>query len=114
MEAEPIWPVLVLVGFQVLDAVSCAIPTRFITAALDRVDCPQPIRRILPTVKLASAVGLVIGLWVPAIGLLTIAALVAYFVAAIVFHVRARDTLLSTSGAVVMLVAVVVVGTCYL
>lgn len=114
MDADPVWPVVLLALFQVGDAVVCAIPTPFITAALDRVDCPAPLRRVLPMVKAASAVGLVVGLWITIVGLLTVVALVGYFAVAIAFHVRARDTLISSAGAPLMLVGVVMVGASFL
>lgn len=110
MDADPIWPVLVLVVIQAGDAVACALPLPAIAAALDRIDCPVSIRRVLPVVKAASAAGLAIGLWVTAIGLATIAALVVYFVIAIAFHVRAHDTVRNTVAAAGMLVVCVVVG----
>lgn len=114
MEAEPVLPVLVLVVFQVIDGISCAIPTPFIVRALDRVDCPARLRPVLPVLKLSSAVGLVAGLWVPGLGLVTIGALVGYFLVAIGFHIRARDSFVSTIGAASMLVGVLIVLTCFL
>lgn len=101
---------IVLIVFQIGDAIACIKPIPFIAASLDAIDCPPTIRRLLPFVKFDSAVGLAIGLWVPVIGAITIAALIAYFLIAIGFHVRARDTVANTAGAVVMLIFVAVVG----
>ena len=41
--------------------------------------------------KLAAAAGLIAGIWIPYLGLVTTLALVGYFVAAITAHVRAHD-----------------------
>ncbi len=109
MQPDPVWPALILIAVQVGDGIACAIPTPFITAALDRVNCPHSIRRVLPWIKFASAAGLLAGLWIPVLGALTAVALTGYFVIALVFHVRARDTVISTAGAVAMLAFVSVV-----
>ncbi len=101
---------IILIVFQVADAIACIGPIAPIKVALDAVDCPPRIRRLLPFVKLDSAIGLTIGLWVPILGALTIVVLVVYFLVAIAFHVRARDTVINTVPAAVMLVFVVVVG----
>jgi hypothetical protein len=42
-------------------------------------------------VKFAAAAGLVAGIWIPGLGLLTTSCLVLYFVVAISMHIRARD-----------------------
>ncbi|MEM7139811.1 MAG: DoxX family protein [Actinomycetota bacterium] len=101
---------IILIVFQVGDAIACIGPIDFIKRSLDAVDCPESIRRILPFVKIDSAIGLTIGLWVPWVGVATIGALILYFVIAIGFHVRARDTVANTIGAVVMLGVVIAVG----
>ena len=46
---------------------------------------------VLPPIKIAAGVGLVAGIWVPLLGLVTSFALVAYFVVALGAHVRVRD-----------------------
>lgn len=48
----------------------------------------------LSIIKGASAVGLVVGLKRPRLGELTAAAFIAYFVAALGFHARAKDGVL--------------------
>ena len=83
--------VLALAGFQVADAVACAIPLQYIKRDLDHIGCPEPLQRALPVIKAVSAVGLVGGLKMPRLGTLTCAALMAYFLAAVGFHVRAGD-----------------------
>ncbi len=113
MEAEPWWPVAALALFQVADGIACAIPLDFLRSAFDRVRCSARVRQAIPAVKLASAAGLVAGLWWPPLGLVTGVALVAYFVVAIGFHVRARDTVVNSLAAVAMLAVVAAVTTCF-
>jgi hypothetical protein len=78
-------------AFQLGDAIACAIPLDYIRRDLDNIDCPDSIRRVLPSIKATSAAGLLLGLRSPRIGRLTAFSLVAYFLAAIGFHVRAKD-----------------------
>jgi hypothetical protein len=86
--------VLGLVAVQMADAVFNAVPNQWVRDDLDHLGFPQGLRLVFPVVKSASATGLLVGLRRPRLGRLTAAALVAYFVAAMGFHVRARDTLL--------------------
>jgi len=62
-----------------------------------------PKRLVLGLVKVGSAVGLLAGLHRPPLGRLTATVLVAYFIAAIGFHVRAKDTLVRHVPAAAML-----------
>lgn len=58
---------------------------------LDRLGFPERFRFLFPLLKTSSAAGLLIGFrWRP-LGRLTAGAVVGYFVAALGFHVRARD-----------------------
>ena len=45
----------------------------------------------LAAAEIAGAVGLVVGLWVPAVGIAAGIGVVLYFVGAVTFHVRAND-----------------------
>lgn len=83
--------VLAFAAFQAGDAVACAIPLDYIRRDLENIGCPDPIQRALPTIKAVSATGLLLGLRFPRLGRLTAFSLVAYFLAAIGFHVRAKD-----------------------
>jgi hypothetical protein len=80
-----------LIGVQIADAVVCAVPNGVVQQDLDRMQVPEEVRRAIPVLKAASAVGLTIGLWRPRLGRLTAGALVAYFVAALGAHARVRD-----------------------
>ncbi len=101
---------IVLIVIQIADGIACIQPIAPIRKSLDRINCPATVRRLLPFLKLDSAAGLIMGLWVPVIGLLTIAALVVYFIVAIEFHRRAGDTATNTAPAVAMLIFVIAVG----
>jgi hypothetical protein len=59
----------------------------------------------LAAAEIAGAIGLIIGLWVPALGIAAGIGVVAYFVGAVTFHVRANDRDL-VAPAVLGLVAV--------
>lgn len=87
----PWWPLAVLAVIQAGDAVLCLRPVRFIEQCLKDVRFPRRYWRVLTPLKLAAAAGLVLGVWVPPLAVLTAAALVAYFLVAIGMHVRARD-----------------------
>jgi hypothetical protein len=52
---------------------------------------PHRYWSLLPVVKLAATAGLVAGIWIPLLALITSAALVAYFAVAIGMHLRTRD-----------------------
>lgn len=59
----------------------------------------------LAVAEIAGAVGLLVGLGVPAIGIAAAIGLIAYFVGAVITHVRAKDKELAPA-AVLALVAV--------
>lgn len=88
---EPWWPLAVLAFVQVGDAILCRRPVPFIRDCLVDVNFPRRYWRLLTPLKVAAAAGLVIGIWVPPLAVLTCAALVCYFAVAIGAHVLARD-----------------------
>jgi hypothetical protein len=77
--------------FQAGDSVACAIPLPFITKVFDDLGVPADLRRIVPPVKAASAVGLLSVDRYPWLARLTTAMLTVYFVLAVGAHVRAKD-----------------------
>jgi hypothetical protein len=103
--------VLVFAAFQLSDAVACAIPLDYIRRDLDNIKCPDSIRRALPAIKTASAAGLLLGLRWPRVGRLTAVSLMAYFLAAIGFHVRAKDPAWRAMPAASLVVTSAVFGT---
>ena len=88
---EPWWPLAGLAAIQVLDAAFCVRPVPFVARCLEDVRLPRRWWRLLPPLKLAAAAGLVLGILLPPLALLTCGCLVAYFVVAIGMHLRARD-----------------------
>lgn len=88
---DPWWPLAVLAAIQLGDAALCWKPVAFIRACLVDVRFPQRFWWLLPPLKVAAAAGLVLGIWVRPVAVLTCAALVCYFLVAIAMHLRARD-----------------------
>ena len=89
--ADPTLPLLVLAAIQLGDAAACVKPMRFVAECLDDVSFPRRFWQVFTPIKLTATVGLVVGVWVPEIGLATCLGLVVYFLLAIGAHVRARD-----------------------
>lgn len=87
----PWWPLAVLAVIQLVDAALCWKPVGFIRDCLVDVRFPRRFWRVLPVLKVASAAGLIIGIWFPPLALVTGIALVCYFIVAIAMHVTARD-----------------------
>lgn len=109
---DPLWPVIVLAAISAFDAVISWKPVKFIADCLDGVRFPRRWWKFLPITKTAAALGLVAGIWLPWLGLVTTACLIAYFVVAISMHIRARDIgrnlFVNASGMLVICVAVLV------
>jgi DoxX-like family len=61
-----------------------------VAANMERAGVPESWLPRLAALKAAGALGLVIGLAVPAIGIAAAVGVVLYFVGAIIFHLRAR------------------------
>jgi hypothetical protein len=107
---DPVWPVLVLAVIQFGDGLMCLRPLPFIARCADGVEWPREYRWMFSPLKFAAAAGLIAGIWVPYLGLLTSVALVAYFVTAIAMHVRAKDfgrnLFLNATGMLLICIAV--------
>ncbi|HEX4864436.1 MAG TPA: DoxX family protein [Acidimicrobiales bacterium] len=71
---------------------------------LDHLEFPERLRFVFPIVKAMSVIGLLGGLRWRRLGRLTGLALVVYFVLAVGFHLRVRDSAVKSSPAAVMLV----------
>ena len=87
----PWWPLVALAAVQLVDAALCRRPVAFVADCLRDVGLPARFWPVLTPLKLAAAAGLLVGVWVPWLAVLTTGALVAYFVVAITMHVRAHD-----------------------
>ncbi len=88
---NPWWPLAALALIQLGDAVLCVAPVAFVRQCLIDVNFPERFWKVLPPLKVAAAIGLVAGIWLPPLAVLTCTALVGYFVIAIASHIRARD-----------------------
>ena len=92
-----------LAVFHAVDAIACAAQVPPIKKSLDSVGCPENVRRVLPAVKAAAAVGLLSVQWFPGLARLTTAMLTLYFALAVGAHVRVRDTVVNTLPAAAFL-----------
>jgi hypothetical protein len=92
-----------LAVFHAVDAIACAAQVPPIKKSLDSVGCPENVRRVLPAVKAAAAVGLLSVKWFPGLARLTTAMLTLYFALAVGAHVRVRDTVVNTLPAAAFL-----------
>ena len=92
-----------LAAFQAVDALACAAQVPPIKKSLDAVGCPDNVRRVLPVVKGASAVGLLAATWFPGLARLTTAMLTLYFALAVGAHMRVRDKAVNALPAAALL-----------
>lgn len=116
MLPDPIWPVIVLAVVSAVDGILCLKPVPFIAQCFTDVNFPRKYWPVASPIKFAAAVGLVAGIWVPFLGLLTTCCLIAYFVVAIGMHIRARDfgrnLFVNASG--MLLLCLLVLALCFL
>ena len=92
-----------LAVFHAVDAIACAAQVPPIKKSLDSVGCPDNVRRVLPAVKGATAIGLLSAKWFPRLARLTTAMLTLYFALAVGAHVRARDKAVNALPAAALL-----------
>lgn len=78
----------IMVGFS---AVSVFIKAPWVTEPLTQYGVPTSWWIWLGLAKAAGAVGLVVGLWIPAIGLAAGIGIVLYFAGAVITVIRARQ-----------------------
>jgi DoxX-like family len=71
-------------------AIADFIPAGFVLANSAKVHVPRSWLPMLGTLKLAGALGLLVGLGVPVIGIAAATGLVLYFIGAVTAHLRAR------------------------
>ena len=102
---DPVWLAAPLAAFQFADATFCIKPLWFVEKCLDDVGFPRRYWRVFTPIKAAAGVGLLAGLWVPAIGAIAAACLVVYFVLAVGAHLRARDIGRNLGSAALLLAA---------
>lgn len=88
---DPVWPLVLLAVVSFVDGLMCLKPVAFIVKCFEDVGWPPHWWWIMPPIKFAAAAGLIAGIWVPYLGVITSIAVVLYFVVAIAMHTRARD-----------------------
>jgi hypothetical protein len=86
-----LWPVVLLAVVSFVDGLLCLKPAAFVAQCFEDVDWPRGLWGIMAPIKFAAAAGLVAGIWVPYLGVLTSIAIVLYFAGAVAMHIRARD-----------------------
>jgi hypothetical protein len=100
----PVWSkrrfALRLAVMQVVDiAATRALPDRYGDAHLAALGVPAELRRVLPAIKVATTLPLLAGTRRPGLRSVTGAGLVAYYAAAVTFHVRSNDPWTETAPA---------------
>ena len=80
-----------LAAMQVVDIVVTQVSPRYGDAHLAELGVPPDLRRVLPVIKVATTAALLVGVRRPRIRAVTGAGLVAYYAAAVTFHVRSND-----------------------
>ncbi|MFE4370118.1 DoxX family protein [Streptomyces sp. NPDC056835] len=76
-----------------------------IVGSMTGIGVPESWLPRLATLKAAGAVGLVVGLWVPLLGVAAAIGVVLYFIGAVLMHLRAKDYAIAPA-AVLFLLAV--------
>ena len=89
---DPWWLPALLAAALVFDAVASLKPPTFIRDCLDGVRFPREWWWTLIVIKALAVAGLIVGTWVPGIGLAANVGVVVYFVCAAASHIKARFT----------------------
>jgi len=66
--------------------------------------------RLLGTTEILGSIGLLIGIWVPVLGLLAALGFVVYFLVAVAAHIRAKDGVKDMAPAILLFVISVAVA----
>jgi hypothetical protein len=83
------------------------ISPKWLLGNMNKLGVPESSLPILGVLKAAGALGLLIGIGVPLIGIAAAAGLTLFFVGAVITHLRARDLSLGNGVPVTFLVVVV-------
>lgn len=87
---DPWWAAALLAAVLLGDALASIRPPSFIADCLTGVGLPRDWWWTLIVAKLLAATGLVVGIWVPGVGLAASVGVFAYFLCAVAAHIRAR------------------------
>lgn len=107
---DPVWPMVLLAAISAVDAAISWRPVSFVAACWDAVRFPRRYWWLPPWIKIAAAIGLIAGVWIPVLGSVTLVCLVLYFVIAIAMHVHAgdlgRNLFVNATGMLLLCIAV--------
>lgn len=109
---DPVWPIIVMAVIVFADGLLTFRPPTAIAACLDGVGLPRDWWWVLAVVKFLATAGLIIGIWVPGVGLAAVVGLIVYFLTAAAAHVRAgyvgRDLWLNCLGMLTLNVLILI------
>ncbi|CAG7603088.1 DoxX family protein [Leucobacter soli] len=88
--ADPWWLTMPLTAALLFDAAASLKPPAFIRDCLDGVRFPREWWWVLIVIKTLAATGLIVGLWVPGVGLAANIGVIVYFLCAAASHLRAK------------------------
>jgi len=83
--------IIIAAGANIFSATLDFIRFKQILVNMAKVGVPESWITMLGTLKVAGAVGLLVGIGVPSIGVAAAIGLILFFIAAITTHLRARD-----------------------
>lgn len=89
---DPWWLPAILAAALLFDVLASIRPPAFIRDCLDGVGFPSDWWWVLIVVKSLATAGLIVGIWVPGVGVAATVGVVAYFLCATGAHIRARFT----------------------
>jgi hypothetical protein len=105
---------LALAGLQVLDVMGTSLARQLVKNNLDHLGVPPAIQRALPAIKLTTTAGLLVGTRLPRLGALTSTGMIAYYSAAVAFHLSTEDSVVfAVPSATLAMAAVVNLFTSY-
>ncbi|MBP3089387.1 hypothetical protein EML15_09575 [Corynebacterium sp. sy017] len=90
IDAQPLWAPILLALVLLGDILMSIRPLPFIEKCLRGVNLPRQWWWILIYIKTLAVAGLTVGIWIPGVGIATTAAVVAYFIAAAIAHIKAK------------------------
>lgn len=74
-----------------------------VTGTLEGLGVTPGLQQLVGALEVLGALGVLIGLWLQPLGILAAVGLVLMMLGAIIFHVRAHDTVKNSVGALVLL-----------
>ena len=82
-----------------------------VVEVLNHVGLNERQIRLLGTIEILGSSGLLIGIWLPILGLLAALGFVVYFVGAVIAHIRVRDGIKAMGPAILLtVISIIVLG----